>query len=183
MIKPIVLYGSPVLRKKAEPISSGHENLTQLVKNMYETMYSAEGIGLAAPQIGISVSLFIIGGRLSGNEALKDFEQVFINPKLITLSEESEIMEEGCLSMPGIRAQVHRPSSVRVRYENLARKTEEMEAEGLLARIIQHEFDHLEGTLFTDHISLLKRRMLKRKLADIGKNQDFPYETTLLQKP
>ena len=179
MIKPIVLYGADVLRRKAKIVPPKHKELTTLVQNMYETMYAASGVGLAAPQIGLSLQLFVVGGRYTGEEAIKDIEEVFINPKISLIGDKKEEGEEGCLSIPGVSGKVKRACSLRIQYETLARTTKERKVDGLLARIIQHEYDHLQGILFVDHISSLQRRMIKRRLGAVAKAQDIPYLTVV----
>ena len=179
MIKPIVLYGANVLRRKAKNVPPKHKELTTLVQDMYETMYAASGVGLAAPQIGLSSRLFVVGGRFTGDEAIKDFEEVFINPEIFPIGDQKEEGEEGCLSIPGIRGMVQRACSLRIRYETLARTTKERKVDGFLARIIQHEHDHLQGILFIDHVSSLQRRMIKRKLCTVTQAKDIPYLTVV----
>ena len=164
MIRPVVLYGSPILRKVASPVSSDHSELEDLVADMFETMYAASGIGLAGPQIGIPLRLFIIGGRLSEIKDILDYEEVFINPKIEALDTEEISYEEGCLSLPGVRGSVSRPKTVVISYENIARERKKIQTDDILARIIQHEYDHIEGKLFIDYFSPLRRRMVKKKL-------------------
>ncbi len=172
MIYPIVAYGDPVLKKVAEPIEKGTD-LTKLVADMYETMYNAHGVGLAAPQIGMSVRLFVADGSSMDDEddVLKDFKKVFVNPTILHENGEEWAFEEGCLSIPGIRADVNRPPNLRVHYfdENWKEYTEEYD--GIAARIIQHEYDHLQGVLFVEKISAMKRRLLQSKLADISRGK------------
>lgn len=177
MIFPIVAYGDPVLRKVARPIEKDEFNLPELVENMYQTMYDSSGIGLAAPQIGQSIRLFVVDGTpLNEDEeeedkdpSLEGFKKVFINPQILEEEGDEWAFEEGCLSIPGIRADVYRPEKVKIKYRDLDWKEHIEEYDNMAARIIQHEYDHLEGKLFTDYLPMLKRQMLKKRLADITK--------------
>lgn len=173
MIYPIVAYGSPVLKKKALPINSDYPGLKDLIANMFETMYDSSGVGLAAPQINLSIRLFVIDGEpFSDDEpSLANFKKVFINPKMLDESGNKWKFNEGCLSIPGIREDIDRHSVVHLKYqdENFNEHTETFE--GIAARIIQHEYDHLEGILFTDRLSPLKKQLLKGKLNDISKGK------------
>jgi peptide deformylase len=171
MIYPIVMYGDPVLRQRATDIEKGTD-LSQLISDMFETMHAASGIGLAAPQIGKSVRLFIVDGTVLEDEPeMEGFKKAFINP--IVLEEEGLPwdFEEGCLSIPTIREKVSRKEKLKIRYydENWAIKEEEYD--GMKARIIQHEYDHIEGKMFVDYLTPLKKRLLKGKLADISKGK------------
>lgn len=167
MILPIYGYGQPVLRKKAVDISSDYPNLSELINNMYETMYNANGIGLAAPQIGLDIRLFITDGSEIEDENLEEFKKVFINPQIIEEFDTKWDYEEGCLSIPAVRADVNRHSKIKIEYydQNFTKHLEEYD--GMAARIIQHEYDHIEGILFTDRIAPIKRTMLKAKLNNI----------------
>lgn len=169
MIYPIVVYGDPVLKKRAEDIEKGSEDVKQLADDMFETMYNASGVGLAAPQIGKGLRIFVLDGEPMDEEALKGFKKVFINPEIIEEEGEEWAFEEGCLSIPGIRAEVFRPERIRIRYFDTDWNEHEEEFDGLAARIIQHEYDHIEGILFTDYLSGLKKRLLKSKLTNISK--------------
>lgn len=180
MILPIVAYGDPVLRKKSEEISKEYPNLQELIANMKETMYNASGVGLAAPQIGKAIRLFIIDASpfaddddltKEENEALKNFNRVFINPKIIKEEGDEWSFNEGCLSIPEIREDVWRQPTITIEYqdEQFEKHTEILS--GLAARIFQHEYDHIEGVLFTDRISSLKKRLLKKKLENISKGK------------
>ena len=182
MIRPIVLYGDDLLRQKAKVVPTAYEELEKLVDDMFETMYAASGIGLAAPQIGIPLQLFVVGGRLADEPDLKTYEEVFVNPRIIDTSEETNDLEEGCLSIPHIRGDVRRSSSLELAYEDRHRQPRRCRLDGLLARIIQHEYDHLQGVLFIDHLSPLKRRLLKKKLARVGSRPEVQYPVQL-QKP
>ena len=171
MILPIVSYGTKVLKQKAQDISSDYPNLERLIEDMFETMYEASGVGLAAPQIGRSIRLFIVDGSPFANENpdMNGFRKVFINPKIIEESGEEWIFNEGCLSIPSVREDVSRLSKIRIYYQDQDFNNIEEEFDGTKARIIQHEYDHIEGVLFTDYLSTFKKRLLKRKLNDITK--------------
>ncbi|MDG2397581.1 MAG: peptide deformylase [Flavobacteriaceae bacterium] len=179
MILPILAFGSKVLKKKATIIKSDYPELDKVLNNLWETMYAASGVGLAAPQVGISIRLFIVDGNPfcsdeeideNEREELKVFKKVFINPVIEEHGKEW-VFKEGCLSIPEIKEDIIRKDSLIIKYydENFIYKKEEYT--GLPARIIQHEFDHLEGILFTDKISSLKKKLLKGKLMDISKGK------------
>ncbi|TAE39457.1 MAG: peptide deformylase [Runella slithyformis] len=181
MVFPIVAYGDPILRKVARDIDP-HENLDlpKLVENMYETMYDSSGIGLAAPQIGMSVRLFIVDGtplNESDDEdheidpTLEGFKKVFVNPQMVQQEGDKWPFEEGCLSIPGVRADVHRPESLTIKYFDLEWNEHVEQYDGMAARIIQHEYDHLEGKLFTDYLPALKKQLLKKRLNEITKGK------------
>ncbi len=171
MIYPVVVYGHPVLRKVAENISHDYKELKEVITNMWKTMYSSDGIGLAAPQVGLSIRLFVIDADVLKDEypEVKGLKQVFINAHLECLDSQEDSLSEGCLSIPGIREDVKRPTKIRITYydENFQKKEEEYE--GFAARVIQHEYDHLEGKLFIDYLNPLKKRLLKGKLTKISK--------------
>ena len=173
MILPIIAYGSPVLKIKGEDITSDYPNLEQLIEDMFETMYEASGVGLAAPQIGKSIRLFIVDGSPFSDEEpeMKDFCKVFINPILLEESGQEWDFNEGCLSIPNIREDISRKFKIRIRYQDANFNTIEEEFEGTKARIIQHEYDHIEGVLFTDYLGGIKKRLLKGKLNDIAKGK------------
>lgn len=183
MIYPIVVYGDPILKKPAEDIEKGSIDVKQLVADMFETMYNASGVGLAGPQIGKSLRIFVIDGEPMDEENLKGFKKVFINPEILDEEGDEWSFEEGCLSIPGIRADVFRPEKLRIRYYDEDWNEHEEEYEGIAARVIQHEYDHIEGILFTDHLTSLKRRLLKSKLTSISKgNVKADYRIALPQK-
>lgn len=176
MILPIVGYGDPVLRKMCEEISLEYPNLKDLIANMYDTMYNAYGVGLAAPQIGLAIRLFVIDTEPFSDsedltkeeqEQLKGFKQTFINAKMLKEDGEEWSFNEGCLSIPDVREDVYRNERITIEFfdENFNKKTEVYD--GLIARVIQHEYDHIEGILFTDKISTLKRTLIKKKLQNI----------------
>lgn len=179
MIYPIVAYGHPVLRKKCENIPLSQDVHT-IISNMYETMYHAKGVGLAAPQIGLSHRIFIVDStQINDEEKPKDrkepsVKQAFINAEIVELYGDMTSYEEGCLSIPNIYANVERPNSVRIRYYDEDFNLQEKEFSGFVARIIQHEYDHIEGVLFIDKIKPLKKTMIKRKLEDIKKGAIHP---------
>lgn len=183
MILPIVGYGDPVLRKVADFISSDYSNLKETLANMYDTMYNACGVGLAAPQVGLSIRLFVVDTSAFGEDdelekeeqlKLKNFKRTFINAKMI--KEEGEIwgFNEGCLSIPDVREDVFRNERITLEYcdEDFVVKTEVFD--GLIARVIQHEYDHIEGILFTDLISSLKKQLIKKKLQNIMDGKSRP---------
>lgn len=173
MILPVTVYGNPVLRKVAKDITADYEGLGDLIKNMFETMYFAEGIGLAAPQVGRPVRIFMMDLSPLADEfpEYADFKKVFINAQIIDRSGEAVSDEEGCLSLPGIREKVERLDKIRIKYmdENFNELDEEYE--GWAARVIQHEYDHIDGKLFIDYISPLRRRLLKGRLQAISKGK------------
>jgi peptide deformylase len=171
MIYPIVAYGDPVLKKVAQDIEKGSIDVQQLAADMFETMYESSGVGLAAPQIGKSIRIFVIDGEPLDEEKLKDFKKVFINPVILEETGEKWGFEEGCLSIPGIRAEIMRKEKLKIRYFDVDWNEHVEEYDGLAARIIQHEYDHLQGILFTDYLSAMKRRLLKSKLTDISRGQ------------
>jgi peptide deformylase len=183
MILPIYGYGDPVLRKHCEEITEEYSNLKEIISNMFETMYHASGLGLAAPQVGMPIRLFIVdtepladSGEVSKEEAeqLKTFKEIFINAKI--LKEEGDIwaFNEGCLSIPDVREDVFRHDTITIEYydEDFNKKTEVYN--GLIARVIQHEYDHIEGILFTDHISTLKKKLIGKKLQNIMDGKAHP---------
>ena len=178
MILPIVAYGDPVLKKEAEEIEKDYPFLKELIENMYETMYKAEGVGLAAPQIGKSIRLFVVDASPFDEEdkKLKGFKKTFINPIIVEEHGKEWTFNEGCLSIPGVREDVIRQPEIVIEYQDEDFNLIEEKYTGIAARIIQHEYDHIEGILFTDKINPLKRRLLKTKLNNISKgNVKVPY--------
>lgn len=171
MILPITLYGDPVLRRVTEDISMDYEGLPDLIENMFETMYNADGVGLAAPQIGLPIRLFVVDlSPLSKEEPmLVGFRKAFINAKIVERSGDEELMEEGCLSIPGIHEEVYRKNYIRIQYISPDGVAHDEAYSGYTARVLQHEYDHLDGIMFTDHCSPLKKRLLKRRLTEISK--------------
>jgi peptide deformylase len=182
MILPVVAYGSPILRKIAEPITSDYQGLNELITNMFETMEKADGVGLAAPQINRSIRLFVIDASplAEKEEDLKNFRQAFINARILDYSEEEGFYNEGCLSIPGLHEDVKRPISILLQWVDENFVIHETHFSGIKARIIQHEYDHLEGIMFSDLLSPLKKRLIKGKLTDIirGKS-DTEYKMIL----
>ena len=185
MILPIVAYGDAVLKKMGTPITKDYPNLNTLIENMFETMYNALGVGLAAPQIGLPIRLFVIDTSpfsedddLTQEEQniLKDFKRVFINAKITKEEGDEWAFNEGCLSIPDVREDVFRQPKLIIEYvdENFNKHIEEFD--GLIARVIQHEYDHIDGILFTDRLSALKKRLLKSRLTNISKGKiDIDY--------
>lgn len=174
MVYPIVMYGDPVLRQLAKDVEPGTD-LTQLIEDMYETMHAAQGIGLAAPQVGKSVRLFVVDGTGldkdddEAEEGMENFKKAFINPVMVEELGTPWDFEEGCLSIPNIREKISRKDTIRIRYYNENWELKEEEYDGMQARIIQHEYDHIEGKLFIDYLTSLKKRLLKGKLTDISR--------------
>ena len=185
MILPIVAYGDAVLKKMGTPITKDYPNLDTLIENMFETMYNALGVGLAAPQIGLPIRLFLVDtSPFSEDEdltpeeqnTLKDFKRVFINAKITKEEGDEWAFNEGCLSIPDVREDVFRQPKLTIEYvdENFKKHIEEFE--GLIARVIQHEYDHIDGILFTDRLSAFKKRLLKSRLTNISKGKiDIDY--------
>ncbi len=182
MILPVIAYGDPVLRAECQEIEEGTD-MTSVLKDMRDTMHQASGVGLAAPQVGKSIRLFIVDAspfaeeepeneeEAQNFEILKNFKKVFINPIIEEERGKKWAFTEGCLSIPGIREEVMRENIVKISYFDEKWNFHEEEYTGVAARIIQHEYDHIEGILFTDHLNPLKKRMLKRKLTDISKGE------------
>ena len=169
---PIIAYGDPVLRKKATAIEPAeYPHIQQLAQDMFETMYGARGVGLAAPQVGLSMRLFVVDATPFDEDEpdLKDFKKVFINAQILEETGEEWPFNEGCLSIPDIREDVYRKSTIRISYYDELWKHHEESFKGMAARIIQHEYDHIEGKLFTDKLSPLRKRLIEKKLNDISK--------------
>ena len=175
MILPIYVYGHPLLRKTAKEIDlATYPNLKELIDNMYETMYSADGVGLAAPQVGLEDRIFVVDLEpLADNEhpEFKSFKKVFINAEITEKTGELEWVEEGCLSIPGIHEKVPREERIRIQYLDEDLQPHDEEYTGYMARVIQHEYDHLDGIMFTDRISPLRKRMIKSKLSNMEKGK------------
>jgi peptide deformylase len=179
MILPIVAYGDPVLKREADEIDKNFPELTKLIADMFETMYEASGVGLAAPQIGKSIRMFIVDGSPFGEReddeeedpraaGIEGFKKVFINPIIEEESGETWAFSEGCLSIPKIREEVFRKEKVRLSYFDENWQLQDEWFDGYKARIIQHEYDHIDGILFTDHLSVLKKRLLTKRLSNIS---------------
>lgn len=173
MILPIYTYGNGVLRKMADPVDKTYPKLNELIDNMFDTMYHAEGVGLAAPQVGLPIRVLVIDllPFKEDNPKLGDFKIVMINPEILEMSENEIVAEEGCLSIPGIHESVPRAQKIKIKYHD-TNFGEHIEVfEDYKARVIQHEYDHLEGNLFTDKVSPIRRQMLKSKLTNIVKGK------------
>ena len=194
MILPIVAYGDAVLRRKAATINADYPNLSEFIDNMYETMYGAYGVGLAAPQVGIPIRVFLVdaspfsedeGLDSKERELLKGFKKTFINAEILKEEGEAWSFNEGCLSIPDVREDVSRKPKITIRYQDENFKSYTETYEGLVARVIQHEYDHIEGILFTDKLSSLKKRLIKGKLANISKGKirvDYKMKFPLINK-
>ena len=168
---PIVAYGDPVLKRKAVDLEEGDTELKELVANMFDTMYAAKGVGLAAPQVGLSKRLFVVDASPFDDDEpeLADFKKAFINAEIIEETGEEWAFNEGCLSIPDIREDVYRKPVIRIGYFDENWQYHEDTFKGLAARVIQHEYDHIEGRLFTDKLSPLRKRLIEKRLADISK--------------
>ena len=180
MILPIIAYGDPVLRKLGKNIDKDYQALESLLENMFETMYGAKGIGLAAPQIGLPIRIFIIDAtpfqdddelEVEERDFLGTFKQVFINAKIIEETGDEWVFNEGCLSIPDVREDVFRNETIKIEYFDEKFEKHTKKFSGIAARIIQHEYDHIEGILFTDKLSSLKKRLIKGKLSNISKGK------------
>lgn len=180
MILPVVAYGDPVLRKVGKEIDKNYPDLSTLIKNMWETMENANGVGLAAPQIGKSIRLFVIDATpfaededltKDEKEMLISFRKVFINPKIESEQGDEWAFEEGCLSIPEIKEDVWRQETIHITYQDENFNTHKATYNGLAARVFQHEYDHIEGVLFTDKLSSLKKRLIKKKLEGVSKGK------------
>jgi len=172
MLLPIYAFGQPLLKQVAEPITSEHPDLQELLANMWQTMYNADGVGLAAPQIGLSIRLFLIDTEdvdRKGEKADTDvgLKQVFINAQILEETGDLWTYEEGCLSIPKVTGDVERQKQIRLQWQDEKFETHEAVFTGINARVIQHEYDHIEGLLFTEKLKPIKRRMVQRKLEDI----------------
>jgi len=180
MILPIVAYGDPVLKKKAKNIDKDYPRLSELIENMFETMYGAYGVGLAAPQIGLPIRLFLVDTEPFAEddsfsekeqEQLKNFKRTFINAQILEEEGDEWAFNEGCLSIPDVREDVFRQPKIKIQYQDENFETHVEEFDGLIARVIQHEYDHIEGILFTDKLSSFKKRLIKGKLSNISKGK------------
>ncbi len=180
MILPIVAYGDPVLRKVGTDIDKDYPNLSSLIDNMWETMYHAHGVGLAAPQIGLPIRMFMVDATPFADDEdlteeeqnrLKNFKRVFINAEILEETGKEWAFNEGCLSIPDVREDVIRKDTLTISYLDENFKPHKETFDGMLARVIQHEYDHIEGILFTDKLSSLKKRLLKGRLANISKGK------------
>lgn len=184
MTYPIYIYGSALLRRESEEITPDYPELKQFIADLWETMYDSDGVGLAAPQVGKNIRIFVVDASAGADDdpALKDFRKVFINPVIYEHSGEEVLFNEGCLSVPGIHEDVRRPSCIRIRYCDEEFNEHDIELCGYTARVIQHEYDHLEGKLFIDHLSPLRKTLLKSRLAAMSKgNYKADYKTKLVK--
>jgi peptide deformylase len=182
MIYPIVVYGHPVLRKVSTEIDENDPELKQIVDDLFETMYYSEGLGLAAPQIGKSIRIFVIDGAPASEDEpeLANFKKVFINAEITEKTGDLQLMTEGCLSIPHLREEVNREAHIRITYYDENWEYYDEEYNGYKARVIQHEYDHLDGILFTDKVSPLRKRLIKGKLTAITKGRfETDYKTIL----
>lgn len=184
MILPIVTYDDPVLRQETIPVEGPSPELTELVDSMIETMYNAHGVGLAAPQIGESLRLFVIDADAmldeGDPESWKLGPTAFINPEIVHFSQEKVALDEGCLSLPDLRESIVRPATIKVRYRDAGFQERELEAGGWLSRVIQHEYDHLNGVLLFDRLGSFRRRLIKGKLDAIAEGRisaEYPLAT------
>jgi peptide deformylase len=185
MILPIYLYGQPILRRVTQDITPEYPNLKDLIVNMFETMHHAEGVGLAAPQIGLEIRLLVIdlSPYADSDPAFKDFKKVMINARILEADGEEKSEDEGCLSIPGINERVYRKNHVRVKYLDENFVAHEEDYEGHLARVIQHEYDHLEGKMFVDYLSGFRKQLIKSKLNNLIKgNAHCSYRVKALKK-
>jgi peptide deformylase len=184
MVLPIIAYGDAVLKKKAQDITPDYPELQKVIQNMFDTMHNAKGVGLAAPQIGLSIRLFIVDASAYAEDQeeeeekkkLNDFRKIFINPVIVDENGKEWKFNEGCLSIPTIREDVERKPNIRIKYLDENFKPHDEKYDGIRARVLQHEYDHIEGILFIDKINPLRKRLLKRKLTDLTKGiVDVPY--------
>lgn len=173
MTLPVYLYGQPVLRKVAGDIEPSYPELEALIANMYDTMYKSEGVGLAAPQVGLPIRLIVIDGDVLGDDfpECAGFKRTLINPTIVSYGGDKVSLDEGCLSLPGIHEKVSRPTEIVVRYVDERFEPKEETLHGFAARIVQHEYDHLEGKVFIDHIAPIRKQLIKGKLNSIVKGK------------
>jgi len=186
MIYPVYVYGTSVLRKKAKEIDKNYDDLDKLIEDMYETMKHAEGVGLAAPQIGKALRLFIVDAAdidKEDEEYVEDFKKTFINPVILEQSGDEWTFNEGCLSIPNIREDVNRKEKIRIQYYDPEWNFHDEKYDGIKARIVQHEYDHLDGVMFVDKINPLRKRLLKGQLSAISKGKvDVDYKIKFPRK-
>ena len=182
MILPIYVYGSAVLRKQAQEVAPDMPGLSQLIADLFDTMYHADGVGLAAPQVGRSLRIFVVDGSPIGDDRpeVKDFKRVMINPKIIEESPQKVILSEGCLSIPSLNADIERPEEIVISYYNEQLQPQTERLSGFACRMVQHEYDHLEGALFTDLAAPIRKKMLQSKLLAIGKGRGQASYKTIL---
>jgi len=185
MVLPVVAYGHPVLKKAAEKIPVGYPLLAEFIADLFETMYLADGVGLAAPQVNRSIRLFVIDASVYAGKhpEVNGFKKVFINAEIYKYEGEEIAFNEGCLSFPGLREDITRKPVIYIRYQDEQLNEQDERYEGILARIVQHEYDHIEGIVFVDRISSLRKMLLNRRLADISKGEvDVEYKMTFPAK-
>ena len=174
MIYPVTVFGDPILRKKAEPITSDFQDLKGFIQNMFDTMYNSDGVGLAAPQVGQAIRIFVIDSEIDDEDELPGIKKAFINPEILEKSGDEWVMNEGCLSLPEIREDVLRPETVKIKYIDEEFNEHIETYSGFTSRVIQHEYDHLEGVMFVDYLNPLRKRILKSKLSAISKGKVIP---------
>jgi peptide deformylase len=174
MIYPVTVFGDPVLRKKAEPITKDFQDLKGFIQNMFDTMYNSDGVGLAAPQVGQAVRIFVIDSDIDDEDEVPGIKKAFINPEIVEKSGDEWLMNEGCLSLPEIREDVLRPETVKIKYVDEEFNEHIETYSGFTSRVIQHEYDHLEGVMFVDYLNPLRKRILKSKLSAISKGKVIP---------
>lgn len=176
MVLPIYLYGQQVLRKEAQPVPADYPELEQLAQDMFQTMEKANGVGLAAPQVGLALQMFVVDGSglVEDYPECAGVRRCMINPEIVEASEELLVKEEGCLSIPGIYENVKRPSWIVIRYQDEHLEQHEERLTGFAARMVQHEFDHLAGRMFIDHVNPMRKTFIRSKLQDIVKGRNKP---------
>jgi peptide deformylase len=174
MIYPVTVFGDPVLRKIAEPITPEFPSLKEFIQNMFDTMYNSDGVGLAAPQVGQAIRIFVIDSTTEDEDEEPGIIRAFINPEILEKSGDEWVMNEGCLSLPEIREDVARPETVKIKYMDEDFNEHIDVFNGFTSRVIQHEYDHLEGKMFVDYLNPLKKRILKGKLTAISKGKVVP---------
>ena len=174
MIYPVSVFGDPILRKKAEPVTSDFQDLKGFIENMFDTMYNSDGVGLAAPQVGKAIRIFVIDSEIDDEDELPGIKKAFINPEIIEKSGDEWVMNEGCLSLPEIREDVLRPETIKIKYVDEEFNEYIETYSGFTSRVIQHEYDHLEGVMFVDYLNPLRKRILKSKLSAISKGKVIP---------
>lgn len=174
MIYPVTVFGDPILRKKAEPVTNDFQDLKGFIENMFETMYNSDGVGLAAPQVGKAIRIFVIDSEIDDEDELPGIKKAFINPEILEKSGDEWVMNEGCLSLPEIREDVMRPETIKIKYLDEEFNEHVETYSGFTSRVIQHEYDHLEGVMFVDYLNPLRKRILKGKLSAISKGKVIP---------
>lgn len=182
---PIYIYGSPVLRRESEDITKDYPELDKFLSNLWETMYDADGVGLAAPQVGRNIRIFVVDASAAADDdpRLKGFRKAFINARIYERSDDEVLHNEGCLSLPGLHEDVYRPERIRIRYMDEQFVEHDEEYDGFAARVIQHEYDHLDGKMFVDHLSPLRKTLIKGKLTSMAKGKyKADYKTRLDKK-